>query len=51
MRSDEIEELFPDIKISKTFKWKPKTSIIDGLKKLLNFMLKPTSSKHYYELS
>ena len=38
MRKDEIKILFPDIKkITKTFRWKPKTTLLNGLKKTVKF--------------
>ena len=38
MRSDEIKILYPNIKkITKTFKWKPEITLLNGLKKTLRF--------------
>ncbi len=38
MRSDEIEILFPNInKTIKTFKWRPKITLINGLKKTIKY--------------
>lgn len=38
MRNDEILKLFPDItKVKKNFYWRPKTKLIDGLKKTIKF--------------
>ena len=38
MREDEIHSLFPNInKITKYFKWKPKTKILAGLKKTVKY--------------
>ena len=38
MRSDEIKKLYPNIKkIKKTFKWKPKVTLLNGLKKTVKF--------------
>ena len=38
MRKDEIYKLYPSIKkVKKTFKWKPKTNLKNGIKKTINF--------------
>ena len=38
MRKDEIHKLYPSIKkVKKTFKWKPKTNLKNGIKKTINF--------------
>ncbi len=38
MRPDEIEILFPNInKVVKAFKWKPKTTLLNGLKKTIKY--------------
>ena len=45
MRSDEIKKLYPNIKkIKKTFKWKPKVTLLNGLKKTVKFYEKKKSS-------
>ena len=38
MRKDEVKSLYPNVsKVIKTFKWKPKTTILKGLKKTINY--------------
>lgn len=41
MRSDEIQKLYPNIsKVRKNFNWKPKISILSGIKRTINYYKK-----------
>ena len=41
MRSDEIPNLYPNItKVCKDFNWKPRISLLSGLKRTINFYKK-----------
>jgi nucleoside-diphosphate-sugar epimerase len=47
MRKDEAKVLYPQISsVRKTFKWKPKTKIFDGLKKTILFYKKNMNKKN-----
>ena len=38
MRDDEVMNLYPNIlKVKKYFNWKPKTKLVNGLKKTIKF--------------